>query len=105
MEDMGGVVHTGLEGAVNVGEARSRRAEAHPLAEVVATFVAEGTGAAVDASLDGDALTNLEVSLGAAANGAHDACRLVTEDKGCADGEVTVAAVAVVVDCGGTRGQ
>jgi hypothetical protein len=99
VEDVGGVVHAGLERAVAVGVAGGGRAEAHIPAEVVAPAVAESAGAATDARLDGDALADLEIC-DLVGDGGDDAGGLMAEDERGADGEVAVAAMRVVMHCG-----
>ena len=102
VEDVGGVVHALLEGAVCVGEGLCGTAEAHVLAEVVAALGAVGAVVAHDTCLDRDALADDEV-LDTGANGGDDACSFVAEDEGRLDDEVAVAAVGVVVDWRGAR--
>ena len=58
VEDVGGVVHALLEGAVEVGEGLGGAREAHVLAEVVAALGAVAALAALDARLDRDALAD-----------------------------------------------
>lgn len=78
MEDICGVVKVSLEGAVDVGEAGGRGAEAHVLAEVVTRLAvrvgrgteAEGTGTTEDACFDGDTLTDVECA--PCRDGGHD---------------------------------
>ena len=96
VEDECGVVHLGLEGAVDVGEAGGGAAEAHALAEVVAPRVAVLAGATADACLDGDALADLEVG-DARRDGGDIACCFVAQHKRRTDSKVAVPAVAVVV--------
>lgn len=103
VEDVGGVVHTLLEGSVCVGEGLCGGAEAHVLAEVVAALCAVRAVVAHDAGLDRDTLARDEV-LDTGADGGDDACGLVAEDEWCLDDEVSVTSVCVVVHCGGGGG-
>lgn len=98
VEDVCGVVHVVLEGAVEVREGLRAGGEAHVFAEVVAALGAVGAVVAHDAGLDGDALADDEV-LDTGPDGGDDARGLVAEDEGCLEGEVAVAAVEVVVHC------
>jgi hypothetical protein len=80
-----------------MGEGRCAAAKAHRLAKIVATASAKVALAAHNASLDGDAVTDDEVS-DARTDCSHDACGLMTEDKRLANGEITVATVFVIVN-------
>lgn len=97
MEDMGGVVHALLEGAVEVGEGLRATGEAHALAEVVSTLCAVVAVVAHDAGLNGDTLAGDEV-LHAWTDGGDDTGGFMAEDEGSLYGEVTVSAVEIVVD-------
>jgi hypothetical protein len=57
MEDVGGMVHAFLKGAVEVGECFCAASKAEILAEIVAAFGAMVTVIAHDASLNSDSLT------------------------------------------------
>lgn len=98
MEDVSGVVHTVLEGAVEMGEGLCAAAEAHALAEVIATLFAITTVIAHDTSLDGDSLAHHEV-LDTGAYGRDDAACFVTQDQGRLQHVVAISAVHVVMHC------
>ena len=61
VEDMSGVIHSLLEGAVSMRKDGRTTTETHALAKVVATLFAEITIPTIDTCLDGDTLTWNEV--------------------------------------------
>jgi len=71
---------------------RCGAAEAHSLAEIIATFYAEVTVSAVDASLDGDALADGQIG-DAWTEGSDDPGSFMAKDKGAAYGEFAIASV------------
>lgn len=77
MENVCGVVHTVLEGTVEMGEGFGTAAEPHALAEVVATLFAVVAVVAHDAGLDGYSLTDHNV-FDARAYGGDDSTCFVT---------------------------
>jgi hypothetical protein len=76
-----------------------RAAEGHALADVVAAFGAETATLAGLADLEGDVVTDFEVSH-VGANGGDNSGRLVAQSKGLADDDVAVAVVVEVVEVG-----
>jgi hypothetical protein len=58
MEDVCGVIHTFLEGAVKMGERFCAASKAKALAEIVAAFMTIVTIIAHNAGLDSDSLTD-----------------------------------------------
>ena len=96
VEDVCRVVHACLKGAVEVGKGLGAAGEAEAGAEVVAAAETVCARATHDAGLDGDALADAEVG-DAIADSCDDAGSLVTEDEGCAEGKVAIAAVLEVM--------
>lgn len=92
------VVHTVLEGPVEMGEGFGTAAEAHAFAEVVTTLFAVVAVIAHHAGLDGDTLANNNVFDAWAYSGDDAAC-FVAQHHGCLHGKVPVAAMEIVVDC------
>ena len=81
-----------------MGETGRRATEAHALAEIVPPLLAERTGAAVDARLNGDALPNLQGRY-PRCNGSDDPGSLMTKHKRCAHSKIAVSTMGVVVHC------
>ena len=94
------MVHVVLKRAIEMWERLCAGGEAHVFAQVVSSLGAVGAVVAHDASLDRDALADDKV-LDTWADGSDDTSGLVTEDEGCLEGKVAIAAVEVVVDCMG----
>ena len=99
MQDVGWVVKLGLQRAVDVGEAGRRTAEAHALAQIVPSLLAEGARTAVNARLDGDALPDLQGGYGARCNGGDDPGSLMSEYKRCPHSKIAISSMGVVVHC------
>lgn len=77
------------------------RGEAHVLAEVVAALGTVRARPALDASFDCYTLTDVEArGCSAGADGGDNTGCLMTENERCLEGEITIAAVEVVVHCG-----
>lgn len=98
MQDMRGVIHSVLQSTVEMWECLGAAAEAHVLAEVVATFVAVAAVVAHDASLDGDSLTDDKV-FDTWAYGCDDSRGFMAEDEGRLESKVSVSTMEIVVDC------
>ena len=59
VQDVSRVIHSALQGTVDMREGGSTTAEAHGLAEVIAAISTKTTVTAHDAGLYGDALANI----------------------------------------------
>jgi len=81
-----------------VGETGCRAAKAHPLAEIIPTLLAEGTSAAVNARLDGDALADLQ-GRHTRCDGCDDPGSFMPKHKRCAHSKIPVPSMGVVVHC------
>jgi hypothetical protein len=79
-----------------VREDRGTATEPHCFAKIVSSFFTEIARPAIDAGLDGNSLTGEKVFDAGTDSGNYSGC-LVTQNKGCTNSKVTIAAMTIVV--------
>ena len=113
MQEMHGVIHLLLERPIKMRESFRTRTESHVFAEVVSAFGTVPTRAAHNPTLDRYAHPHFQSRPCIRTRRTWSRCRrpksdddagsLMTQDQGCADLEVAVPAVEVVMEIGPTK--